>query len=863
MAINSSLTVSGITPDLSILGAYQEFIYNQNSSAFRLHNTFVPTSEIASETNFEFRNRALSGFRWVHGTLDTDTIGELKLQSFINASPTGIDILSFNNDGSITFLAPVIFPNAVNVFGGATQYFVYNSATAQFILKNDATSSNVRYVLESDSVVRGTFGYLNSTNETSINTPTSFAIYVNSVTPLFHIDSGTGNIEITSGFTASVNRPNYAFTLNNTYADGITRYVIEQNGVSELELGYEDDINIPYIKTTYPFHIIINGGSTCIFNETNFDLLNNSIINASWNGGTINVSKGGTGQTSLTSNALLTGNGTSAITQITPGDTGTVLIGNTGGAPSFSSSPVVDSITINNNPVNGTDGVNKTYVDALYQGIEIKVACYGATTVNLSATYTNGAGGVTAKLTSTSPGIFTVDGLTPSFNSRILVKDQTLTYQNGIYVVLDTGSVSTSWQLMRATDFDQPADINPGVLVPVEYGDINGVTSWIETATVDVIGPVGTNNSIVFTAFTYSPTSFLQKSNNLSDVTNTSTARINLGLTNMATQTVTTNALLVGAASNTINSIALTNGQILIGSTGNTPVASLPSNGTNISWDAGAGSLTANLTGQVAVTNGGTGLSTTTAYGVICGGTTSTDNLQNAGTGNSGEILSSNGNSALPSWKSLNTLGGAPNNVNYIIQTSNASLSNAQSLGSLTTGLVKNTTTAGTGVLSIATAGTDYYVPGDPISANTQFYGRCVLTRLSGQILPNNTWTAAAFLIAGGNTTFYDPSNWWYGQALNYPSRITPGSIGQYLIRGSYRPDDNNNGNTCGIGLYKNGVSIGEIFTPKDGSGRRGSNIIISNATTSTSDYFELRMYQDSGSSLIVSFVCFTIEKLS
>lgn len=39
------------------------------------------------------------------------------------------------------------------------------------------------------------------------------------------------------------------------------------------------------------------------------------------------------------------------------------------------------------------------------------------------------------------------------------------------------------------------------------------------------------------------------------------------------------------------------NGQILIGSTGNAPTLGLPSNGSNISWTGGAGTLTANLSG--------------------------------------------------------------------------------------------------------------------------------------------------------------------------------------------------------------------------------------------------------------------------
>lgn len=52
----------------------------------------------------------------------------------------------------------------------------------------------------------------------------------------------------------------------------------------------------------------------------------------------------------------------------------------------------------------------------------------------------------------------------------------------------------------------------------------------------------------------------------------------------------------------------------------------------------------------VTVPNGGTGLTTTTAYGLITGGTTATGNFQNAGTGNSGDIYVSGGNAALGTW---------------------------------------------------------------------------------------------------------------------------------------------------------------------------------------------------------------------
>ncbi len=74
------------------------------------------------------------------------------------------------------------------------------------------------------------------------------------------------------------------------------------------------------------------------------------------------------------------------------------------------------------------------------------------------------------------------------------------------------------------------------------------------------------------------------------------------------------------ASSGTVPTI---DGQIAIGKTGFPPVAALPTNGTNITWTPGPGSLQANLSGTVVVGNGGTGRSTLTNHGVLIGETTS------------------------------------------------------------------------------------------------------------------------------------------------------------------------------------------------------------------------------------------------
>ena len=61
--------------------------------------------------------------------------------------------------------------------------------------------------------------------------------------------------------------------------------------------------------------------------------------------------------------------------------------------------------------------------------------------------------------------------------------------------------------------------------------------------------------------------------------------------------TVTNHSVLVGGATNSITSIALTNGQLAIGSTGADPVASTLTAGTGVTITNSAGAITINATG--------------------------------------------------------------------------------------------------------------------------------------------------------------------------------------------------------------------------------------------------------------------------
>ena len=117
----------------------------------------------------------------------------------------------------------------------------------------------------------------------------------------------------------------------------------------------------------------------------------------------------------------------------------------------------------------------------------------------------------------------------------------------------------------------------------------------------------------------------------------------------------TINRILYSSAANVVDEITTGNNGALITSAGGVPSISstLPSAVQGNITATGAlasGSLAAGFT-AVTVPLGGTGIATTTAYGVLCGGTTATGVFQNAGAGTATQVLTSNGAAALPSWQ--------------------------------------------------------------------------------------------------------------------------------------------------------------------------------------------------------------------
>ena len=126
----------------------------------------------------------------------------------------------------------------------------------------------------------------------------------------------------------------------------------------------------------------------------------------------------------------------------------------------------------------GSDSlVNKSYVDSVANGLDVKESVRVATTADLSATYANGAG----TLTASSNGAIVIDGVTLVLNDRVLVKDQTTQTENGIYKVTTVGSGSAAFVLTRTPDANDAAELTGGVFTFVEEGTANADNGYVAT----------------------------------------------------------------------------------------------------------------------------------------------------------------------------------------------------------------------------------------------------------------------------------------------------------------------------------------------------------------------------------------------
>lgn len=136
-------------------------------------------------------------------------------------------------------------------------------------------------------------------------------------------------------------------------------------------------------------------------------------------------------------------------------------------------------------------------------GLNPLASVTAATSAALSntPTYNNGQQGVDATLKATSNAALTIDGYSPAFGERVLVQNQSLGYQNGIYQVIATGSGSAPYQLIRTTDAQQSSQLYHGISVFVLNGSTNAGAAFVLTTNAPI--SVG-STPLTFAQFTAS-----------------------------------------------------------------------------------------------------------------------------------------------------------------------------------------------------------------------------------------------------------------------------------------------------------------------------------------------------------------------
>jgi hypothetical protein len=256
--------------------------------------------------------------------------------------------------------------------------------------------------------------------------------------------TGSGNWSIIGSFAASAGGATIA---RNSIATATADYVVINDGTGILsEEQYLSQVRGGFGENVSGFTGLVKAAS----GSFDASLLVNADVSASAAIDATKIGNGDVNNTLLSRISDLTGPAQAAIDAKLP------LTGGT-----LSSALFLPSAS----PTTATEAAHKGYVDSVASGLKVRASVYVATTENI-----------------TLSGPQTIDGESVVAGDRVLVKDQTTTADNGIYVV-----AAGAWG--RATDANTWVKLVSAFCF-IETGSSNGDSGWV--CTVNSGGTLGT-----------------------------------------------------------------------------------------------------------------------------------------------------------------------------------------------------------------------------------------------------------------------------------------------------------------------------------------------------------------------------------
>lgn len=297
----------------------------------------------------------------------------------------------------------------------------------------------------------------------------------------------------------------------------------------------------------------------------------------------LDVTEGGTGVSTLTSHGILMGNGAGDIQATAEPTDGQILIGDTGGFPilgSIASAAGTIVVTPGAGTINLEVGAG---VATTYTAEDASTCSPALNNLTITGTATNGinttAAGSTMTIAMASPysdGDFT-------FTSAVATVDRTVTISNT----------------------DDTANASPAHLQVTVGGSINTGDPYVNfLVTAAGTYSLGIDNTVAGDPFKITASASPSAGTDLFTMTNAGVITLanDLDVTEGGTgvSTLTSHGILMGNGAGDINATAEpTNGQVLIGSTGNFPVLATITAGAGINVASGAGSITISSTGAM------------------------------------------------------------------------------------------------------------------------------------------------------------------------------------------------------------------------------------------------------------------------